>query len=149
VKNRNTLPLKTPKMLSVFGYSAKAPDQSAPGVGTGGRNAWALGLLATDTREILLRMAGLGDAPIPPIAINGTILSGGGSGSTTPSAYLSPLDALNQRAYKDSTAIFHDLTSAAPAVDPASDARIMMGNAWAGEGYDQSVLRVEYTDNLI
>lgn len=154
VKNtKETLPLKAPKMLAIFGYSAKATDRYGPAPSTATSNekyGWTLGLQATNATGIMLAfMSTSTDEVLPDIAINGTIFSGGGSGSTTPSVFLSPFDALVARAYADRTAVFHNLEGSTPAVDPATDACIVFGNAFASEGYDRGVLHDDYTDGLI
>ncbi|KAH6900622.1 glycoside hydrolase family 3 protein [Thelonectria olida] len=154
VKNtKDTLPLKSPKMLSIFGYSAKATDNYGPASSTSTtleKYGWLLGLQATNSTAIMSVFMGSGiGEDMPSIAINGTILSGGGSGATTPSNFLAPFDALRTRAYSDGTAVFHDLAGSSPAVDAASDACIVFGNAWASEGYDRPSVHDDYTDALV
>jgi beta-glucosidase len=150
VKNtKNTLPLKAPKMLSLFGYSAKSPDFYAPGGDDLGYFSWSLGATSSDPREVQNGFAGMPDANYSTIAKKGTIIHGGGSGATTPSLFIAPFEALQMRAYQNRTAIFHDFLSAKPVVDPASDTCIVFGNAWASEGYDRPALRDDYTDGLV
>jgi beta-glucosidase len=79
VKNENnTLPLRKPAMLSIFGYDATAPPTKNLDL------TFQLGLESV-----------VGNGPIgpvgtqvnPPTAMGGTIISGGGSGATAP-AYI-------------------------------------------------------------
>ncbi|KKA30951.1 hypothetical protein TD95_001324 [Thielaviopsis punctulata] len=132
VKNiKNALPLKSPRMMSIFGYSAKSPDILNPG-----------------------QWISFGD-PIDPafyasaIAPNGTMVSGGGAGATSPSNLISPFEALKMRAYEEGTAVFWDLVNAEPEVDPTSDVCLVFGNAWAAEKFDRPNLHDDYTDGLV
>ncbi len=71
VKNTNhSLPLKSPKLLSVFGYDAIAPP--ANNVEAASFGPWSLG-----TESELSYLPILGTGPAPQIAINGTIITGG------------------------------------------------------------------------
>lgn len=151
VKNtKNTLPLNRPKMLSIYGYSAKSPDIFAPV--RGGEEAkfkWEFGGLAVSAEEVFSGFS-MKDYPrFSATGLNGTMLNGGGSGSTTPSFFLSPLEALKMKAATNGTAIFHDFESPRPRVNAASDACIVFGNAWASESYDRPAIRDDYTDGLI
>lgn len=146
VKNtKNTLPLKKPRMLSLFGYSAKSPDLFAPANGALS-SSWIIGAEPANVDDIF---SGSHDKDYDAIAINGTMIHGGGSGATTPANFLSPFEVLKTRAYADDTALFHDFRTSDPAVVPVSDACIVFGNAWAAEGYDRPSLRDDYTDGLI
>jgi beta-glucosidase len=146
VKNtKDTLPLKKPRMLSLFGYSAKSPDLFAPANGALS-NSWIVGAEPADAEHIF---SGSRDEDYEAIAINGTMINGGGSGATTPASFISPFEALKMRAFADDAALFHDFRTADPAVVPVSDACIVFGNVWAAEGYDRPSLSDDYTDNLI
>ncbi|KAI0454362.1 beta-glucosidase M [Xylaria acuta] len=145
----NALPLKKPKMLSIFGYSVRSPDQwnykSNTGIGAwtfGGESAY-LG------RDIGAGFAGVVDADFSQIAPNGTLFSGGGSGSVTPASFSAPYDALTQRAYDDDTALMWDFYSPDPDVVSTSDACLVIVNAFASEGFDRPGLHDDYTDGLI
>ncbi|TPX17584.1 uncharacterized protein E0L32_012118 [Thyridium curvatum] len=138
VKNVNkTLPLKSPRMVSIFGYSAKSPDQNNC-VGPGAL-AWMNGLGFTSGATP--QDAGISTA--------GTIYSGGGSGATSQSLLSSPYDALVSQFFEDGTEAFWDLTSAEPAVNPASDVCLVLANSYASEGYDRPAARDDYTDGLV
>lgn len=151
VKNtKETLPLRKPRMLSLFGYSAKSPDTYAPGSGLVASAAFAFGAEAINVLE--LGRALVDSRPSPyysTIGKKGTLFGGCGSGATTPAVFTSPFESLKVKAVYDDTAIYHDFESAAPVVDPLSDACIVFGNAWACEGYDRPAIHDNYTDNLI
>ncbi|KAI1737015.1 beta-glucosidase M [Xylaria scruposa] len=145
----NALPLKKPKMLSIFGYSARSPDQwnykANAGVG-----AWTFGgESAYFGRDTIAGFAGVVDADFSQIAPNGTLFSGGGSGSVTPASASAPFDALTQRAYDDDTALMWDFYSPDPDVVSTSDACLVIVNAFASEGFDRPGLHDDYTDGLI
>jgi beta-glucosidase len=144
---RNALPLHQPKMLSIFGYSAKNPDHNYP---TGGLSPWLWGAESFNWTEFGAGFFGWGGpAGKTAIAFNGTLYSGGGSGATSQSLVSSPFDALVHQAYDDGTALFWDFNSGAPAVNPMSDACLVFGNAYATEAADRPSVRDDYTDGLI
>lgn len=144
VKNtKNALPLKQPKLLSIFGYSATQPNQYNVGSWEYAAQAFA------DPGAAMQGFLGNLDYDYPQIAINGTLFSGGGSGATTGALGNAPLDALLQKAYDDDTALLWDFRSAEPQVDGASDACFVFGNAVASEGFDRRGLHDDYTDGLI
>lgn len=147
LKNKdNALPLDKPRLLSIFGFSAKAPDQNNLGAGV---VPWNLGSESYSFDDILSGFARGEVGEHPAIAINGTILSGGGSGATSQSRIISPFDAIVQQADEDDTALFWDFTSGSPQVSSASDACIVIVNAFASEGFDRPNLHDDYTDGLI
>lgn len=146
---KNALPLKKPKVLSIFGYSAKGPDQWNY-KSNGGIAAWTFGGESSNLgRDTQLGFSNVVGKDWSQIAPNGTILSGGGSGAVTPASFSSPFDALNARAYDDGTALFWDFFSPDPDVYSDSDACLVIGNAYASEGYDRTGLFDKYTDDLI
>ncbi|KAJ8058404.1 hypothetical protein OCU04_012593 [Sclerotinia nivalis] len=150
VKNvDNALPLRSPKLLSLFGYDAKAPDQNNPGPGY---SSWTYGFEIADINEALPYFLDYQpDTPISQIAINGTLISGGGSGSNNPSYISSPFDAIRQRAFDDGGSIFWDFinVNATANVDPASDACLVFINAFASESIDRVGLHDDYSDALV
>ncbi|KAM3074029.1 hypothetical protein ACMFMG_008644 [Clarireedia jacksonii] len=175
VKNaNNALPLKEPSLLSIFGYDA--PAQATYNVPNGTLNDMAsyftnpasiegaypilgywLGLGGLNfTAWMPTLFAGLLGTPavvdnsgLTQIATGGTLISGGGSGSSSPPYISSPFEALSQRAYDDSTSLFWDFTSPAPPVDPTSDACLVFINAFATETLDRPGTYDAYSDNLI
>lgn len=146
---RDALPLKKPKMLSIFGYSVRSPDQWNY-KSNGGVGAWTFGgesaYLGRDTNA---GFNGVVDADFSQIAPNGTLFSGGGSGSVTPASVSAPYDALMQRAYDDGTALMWDFYDPDPDVVSTSDACLVIVNAFASEGFDRPGIRDDFTDGLI
>jgi beta-glucosidase len=152
VKNvNNALPLKSPQLLSLFGYDGKAPDKNYPGTEVP-FSPWVLGY---DSANILEVLAGFGlptsSYPISQIAANGTIISGGGSGANTPAYINSPFDALQEQAYEDGTTILWDFVNqnGNASVDGASDACLVFINAFASEGIDRVGVHDDYSDALV
>ncbi|KAL2838667.1 beta-glucosidase-related glycosidase [Aspergillus pseudodeflectus] len=128
VKNtKGALPLKKPKLLSILGYSAKAPDRN-------------MGILLSENGVV---------RTLSPTGYNGTLVHGGGSGATSLSTFLSPFDALMVRADKEDTQLYWDFSTSDPIVSGVSDACLVFGNAQASEAMDRRNLRDDYTDTLI
>lgn len=146
VKNtERTLPLGAPRMLSLFGYSAKSPDLFAPVAGGSNRSqAWVLG---TEPAASFLSSKPSVDGPT--IGIDGTLVGDCVSGAVTPAVFTAPFEALKTRAARQDMALFHDFVSAEPVVDPLSEVCIVFGNVWACEGYDRPALDDNYTDSLV
>lgn len=150
VKNdKETLPLKSPRVLSVYGYSAKSPDVFAPTAGDAQSYAWDFGAQAVNPEEVWSGFSGREWSDFSTIAEGGTLIHGGGSGATTPALFTSPFEALQMRAKQNRTALYHDFVSADPLVNAASDACLVFGNAWASESYDRPAARDDFTDDLI
>ncbi|KAL2841857.1 glycosyl hydrolase family 3 N terminal domain-containing protein [Aspergillus pseudoustus] len=127
VKNiRNTLPLKSPRLLSVFGYDAYAPSKLQ-----------------------LSQGFGFLEIKSPEAYMNGTQYTGGGSGGNSPAYIDAPIDALQRQAYEDGTTLQWDFSSQDPAVDYTSDACLVFVNAYATEGFDRQGLSDPYSDALI
>lgn len=101
VKNTNSaLPLKSPKLLSIFGYSANSPLVET--YSTAAWSPWGLGMESANVDEIVSGFIDVAPLiPVSQIAINGTIISGGGSGSNTPAYINSPFEALQQKAWEN------------------------------------------------
>ncbi|KAI0871727.1 glycoside hydrolase superfamily [Hypoxylon argillaceum] len=132
LKNTNAaLPLKDPKLISLFGYSAKAFSAYTPGA-----SGWNVGYSPLTSSQL-------------PIAAGGTMITGGGSGANQPAYVSSPFEALSQRAWEDGSSLWWDFDSGNPQVDQSSDACIVVGNAFASEGFDRAGLRDDFTDALI
>ncbi|KHN94331.1 Glycoside hydrolase, family 3 [Metarhizium album ARSEF 1941] len=150
VKNtKNTLPLKSPRMLSLFGYSARSADSLSPGPGDLLIFLWRYGLTSLSLGDALSGLVPGQGSKVPNIAVNGTMMGGGGSGGATPAVFVAPYDAISMRAAQDDTAVFHDFGMPAPAVVPSTDTCIVFGNAWAAEGQDRPGLRDNFTDSLV
>ncbi|KAJ5813521.1 uncharacterized protein N7503_000271 [Penicillium pulvis] len=159
VKNiDNTLPLNKPKLLSLFGYDAVAASKNtADGLSLDG---WSLGLdntlswsngsaISATTIEYLFLSSLDPTTKGPGVALNGTMISGGGSGSTTPSYIDAPFDAFQRQAYQDDTFLAWDFTSQDPLVNPASEACIVFINEQSSEGWDRPYLADPYSDELV
>ncbi|KAI0107902.1 glycoside hydrolase family 3 protein [Hypoxylon sp. NC0597] len=155
VKNvNNALPLGKPTSLYLAGYSAKAPGHnspcddplSLPGYG------WSFGFesVISYIYSLLAINTGLGTpTPLSPIAPNGTIIGGGGSGSVPQATFIAPFDALVIRADQDNTHLFWDFDSSEPSTMQNSDACLVFGNAFSSEAVDRPSLRDDYTDGII
>ncbi|KAH9907186.1 glycoside hydrolase family 3 protein [Xylariomycetidae sp. FL2044] len=142
VKNTNSaLPLQSPKLISLFGYSAKSFDSYTPDAA--GWNGGAEALAPSDA------IANGSQTIRSQIASNGTLISGGGSGANQPAYLSSPFEALSLRAYEDGSSLWWDFHSGNPKVDQATDACVVVGNAFASEGWDRVGLHDDFTDALI
>lgn len=149
VKNEaGFLPLKQPKLLSIFGYDAHASLHSYPTQANIGR--WALGYEAVNAsdEDLVGFFAGIA-TNYPDAATGGTLITGGGSGASTPSYVSAPYDAFTQQARLDGTDLLWDFTSYSPLVEPESDACIVFVNQWSAEGYDRPSLTDKQSDVLI
>ncbi|KAF3342165.1 Protein FAM40A [Verticillium dahliae VDG2] len=138
VKNeKNALPLRSEnmKLISLFGYSTRAPSSNTPVPAANGTRfaSWEMGIRSANITEVDLGWFGNLDLPTSDIAINGTVISAGGSAAPSWSLISAPCDAL----------------SGDPSINPNSDVCIVIGNVWATEGYDRPSLRDQYTDMLI
>ncbi|KLU85821.1 hypothetical protein MAPG_04841 [Magnaporthiopsis poae ATCC 64411] len=151
VKNDGVLPLKKPKMLSLFGYSMRAPSRNnLEHMAPGNRfQSWAIGVQSANITEVSINWLDSLAAVPSDIAPNGTLISGGGSGAGAWSTFSAPYDAFVQRAKKDRTALLWDFDTANPVVMASSDACVVAGNVWATEGYDRPNVRDKYTDDLV
>lgn len=178
VKNTDgALPLKSSetKLISLFGYSAKAPnvntwvepptgaaftqckqtskvDELKPSFLSGISTNTLVGTggaQSANYTDLFLGFFGDLSLQYSGIAQNGTLISGGGSGATSMSLISSPYDALVAKAYEDSTDLYWDFESGTPLVNPTSNACLVFGNVWATEGYDRPSVHDDYTDGLI
>jgi beta-glucosidase len=146
VKNeKNILPLKSPQLLSLYGYSAKAYDTNT------GNPQWFLGYGGFNDSEFEASLTGFLGGNSPATAPGGNLISGGGSGANAPAYVNSPFDALQERAWKDNTALLWDFRNegADGPVNPQSDACIVFINSFAAEGADRPNLADDYSDRLV
>ncbi|KAB8224285.1 glycosyl hydrolase family 3 N terminal domain-containing protein [Aspergillus novoparasiticus] len=121
VKNtKNALPLKSPKLISVFGYDAYGP-------------------MSLD----------LAPSSSPDLYQNGTLWVGGGSGTNSPAYLDAPIDAIQGRAYDDGSSVLWDFTSENPSVDYTSDVCLVFINAYATEGSDRKALSDSHSDTIV
>jgi len=160
VKNtNNALPLKNLNFISLFGYDAVAYTQNTPV--NASINRWIFGwensqtVVSTGTspndtqlQEVILSSLPL-TFPVPDIAINGTLISGGGSGATQPSYVDAPYDAFQRQARKDNTFLQWDFYNLDPVVPGGSEAAIVFINALSSEGWDRPDLADPYSDTLV
>lgn len=154
VKNtNNALPLKQPKVLSVFGYDAVAETSLTPGPST--INGQSENLFPQNWQSINLQQAQFADiasnTPLTgaPETAQGVLVVGGGSGSNTPAYISSPYDALVAQAINDSTTLFHDFSSTEPNVAGSSDACLVFINEYASEVWDRPGLADQGSDELV
>lgn len=125
VKNTNgALPFKSPQLISLFGYDAVVADTRDPdGAGLGNFALSADSITFVNGTANSWFSAFLnGSGVLPPAAYNGTIISGGGSGASTPAYISAPYDAFQQEAYARDFQILWNFHSEDPLVDQASDA---------------------------
>ncbi|ONH68996.1 putative beta-glucosidase M [Cyberlindnera fabianii] len=159
VKNTdNALPLKDPKLVSIFGYDAQAAQIGFPDVNQATLSNF--GLLntltytngsAVDAFNIQTLFLSCQDPYMegPGVSLNGTLICGGGSGANTPAYIDAPLDAFAREAYESDFNIAYDVVSINPNVQPESDACIVFVNDLASEGWDRPNLADPLSDELI
>lgn len=153
VKNiNNALPLRNPKLLSVYGYDAVNPRNNNPPLGT--LDSWYIGLQSSDAHAVLCKFsASFGPCTeFLPYAPNGTIIIGGGSGATSPAYISAPLDALQARAIEDGNPMIlweTETPFSNATVDGATDACLVFINAASSEGVDRPSLHDDFSDNLV
>ncbi|GIZ42120.1 hypothetical protein CKM354_000540000 [Cercospora kikuchii] len=129
VKNKdNALPLKKPRFLNIYGYDAKAPD-----------SPWT-----TPSR-----FGGGYDVNFGWEIFNGTLITGGGSGGSSPSYFISPFDAIQRRVIADRGTVRWDFASVNPTVYANADACLVFINAYSSEAFDRTTLKDEFSDNLV
>lgn len=130
VKNvNNALPFKDPRYLAVYGYDATV--DAVP---------W-------DTPS---RFGGGYEVNFNWTTINGTLISGGGSGGSTPPYLVSPFQALQNRIVEAKGTIRWDFWSEDPPVAYVNaDAAIVFINAYASEAFDRWSLKDNFSDNLV
>lgn len=123
VKNKNNaLPLKSPELLSIFGYDASGDEQ-----------AFEQSFSNASTISF----------------INETLYVGGGSGANSPAYLDTPYAAIQRQAYKDGTSLQWDFYSQNPTVNSNTDACLVFINSYATEGWDRPGLYDDYSDTLI
>lgn len=159
VKNeRDTLPLKAPRFISLFGYDAVAAEINT--FQTRDYQHWPLGLENTlvypngsdwtaEAMHWIQTQSWASGAKGPGISLNGTVISGGGSGATTPAYIDAPFNAFQRQAYEDDTFLAWDFFNNTPVVNQGSEHCIVFVNEMAAEGWDRPSLADEYSDGLI
>lgn len=157
VKNVDgALPLHKPAVLSIFGWDAVSGSTADPTQSLGG-----LGLQNTQVDSAGNAFSALtflhliaGTAPIgtrvPEIALNGTLIAGGGSGACLPANISAPYDALLRQAVADGTKVHNDTrVTMDPAVEDGSGVCVVFINAQSSESADRSNLADELSDNYV
>lgn len=167
VKNLDgALPLKSPRVMSLFGYDATAtPINSGytiPFSDNSSSDLWATNWqpLGLETIDAYLK------GTAAPNTVPGLLITGGGSGASN-APYIStvskqyflnrvesadrckPFDALSQRAISDGSLLFWNFEQTDPEVEGASDACLVFLNSYSSEGWDRAGLTDEQSDNLV
>ena len=130
VKNtNNALPLQNPTFLNIYGYDAE---------------------LKAKPWENAARFGGGYEVNFGWNTLNGTMITGGGSGSSTPGYVISPFHAITNRIANVRGTLRWDFESENPS--PAyvnADACLVFINAYASESFDRTSLTDEFSDNLV
>jgi beta-glucosidase len=148
VKNHNNaLPLKKPKILTLYGYDAHISLKNTP---EGPNTKYSLGYQSVNVTDEEMQGLFIGVGELPGAARLGTLLSGGGSPSVVPAYITSPFAAFSERARKDGTFLLWDFESQDPVyANAGSDACIVFVNEFAAEGQDRSTLADSWSDRLV
>jgi beta-glucosidase len=129
VKNvNNTLPLRNPRFLNIYGYDAevKAQPWNNPS-----------------------RFGGGYEENFGWNTLNGTLITAGGSGSSTPPYVISPFKAIQDRIIADRGTLRWDFYGVNPTVYANADACLVFINAYASESFDRTSLTDEFSDILV
>ena len=129
VKNfNNTLPLRNPRFLNIYGYDAevKAQPWNNPS-----------------------RFGGGYEENFGWNTLNGTLITAGGSGSSTPPYVISPFKAIQDRIIADRGTLRWDFFGVNPTVYANADACLVFINAYASESFDRTSLTDEFSDQLV
>jgi beta-glucosidase len=129
VKNvNNTLPLRNPRFLNIYGYDAevKAQPWNNPS-----------------------RFGGGYEENFGWNTLNGTLITAGGSGSSTPPYVISPFKAIQDRIIADRGTLRWDFFGVNPTVYANAEACLVFINAYASESFDRTSLTDEFSDQLV
>ncbi|KAI1082746.1 glycosyl hydrolase family 3 N terminal domain-containing protein [Whalleya microplaca] len=140
VKNVNkTLPLRKPRFISVFGYDAEVPASPWKAYNVFGANN-PVNLVPEDDVTGTHKVT----------TLNGTVITAGASGSTTPPYVISPFQALQYRIADDGGVIRWDFYSINPTPYWNSEACLVFINAYPDEGgFDRVGLSDDFSDQLV
>lgn len=153
VKNtKNALPLKAPRILSLYGYNGQAAPTNMynplPGIPLWSR--WLFGLQSLDIPDAtIFSYMSTGWPALPGAARKGHLFAGGGSGTGTPSYITVPFNEVQHRAIEDDTQLYWDFASQDPNVHSASDACLVFLNEFATEAADRPSLADPWSDTLV
>ncbi|KAK8201633.1 beta-glucosidase-like protein [Phyllosticta capitalensis] len=129
VKNvDNTLPLKSPQFVSIYGYDADIMAQP-----------W----------ENVARYGGGYEVNHLWNTFNGTLITGGGSGGNIPPYVISPFKAIQDRVIEDGGIVRWNFWSENPHVSATSQVCLVFINAYASESFDRPSLVDTFSDNLV
>jgi beta-glucosidase len=129
VKNvNNTLPLQHPRFLNIYGYDAevKATPWNNPS-----------------------RFGGGYEENFGWNTLNGTLITAGGSGSSTPPYVISPFKALQDRIVADRGTLRWDFFGLTPTVYANAEACLVFINSYASESFDRTSLTDDFSDQLV
>ncbi|KAK5937472.1 hypothetical protein PMZ80_010090 [Knufia obscura] len=126
----NALPLKSPQFLNIYGYDAQTSpspwmDPSRYGGGYAVNFGWK--------------------------TLNGTLITGGGSGGATPAYVISPFQAIQDRVISQTPPgnLRWDFYSGNPTAYVNAEACLVFINSYASESFDRVNLTDEFSDNLV
>lgn len=129
VKNtNNALPLRNPRFLNIYGYDAEVKGQP-----------W----------NNPSRFGGGYEENFGWNTLNGTLITAGGSGSSTPPYVISPFKAIQDRIIADHETLRWDFYGVNPTVYANADACLVFINAYASESFDRTSLTDEFSDSLV
>ncbi|KAK9776950.1 putative beta-glucosidase [Seiridium cardinale] len=129
VKNtNNALPLQKPRFLYITGYDAN--HEPSPWVNPS-------------------RYGGGYEVNFGWNTFQGTLITGGGSGSSAPPYVVSPFQAIQERLTKDRGILRWDFESINPTAYVNADACLVFINAYASESFDRTTLTDAFSDQLV
>lgn len=129
VKNvNNTLPLKNPKFVAVYGYDAEV--KAVP---------W----------ENVARYGGGYEVNYGWNTFNGTLITGGGSGGASPPYVISPFKAIQDRVIQDHGIVRWNFWDVNPHVSATASVCFVFINAYASESFDRPSLTDDFSDQLV
>ncbi|KAF2089250.1 glycoside hydrolase family 3 protein [Saccharata proteae CBS 121410] len=129
VKNVNgTLPLKSPKFVSVYGFDAD---------------------LKAEPWENVARYGGGYEVNFGWNTFNGTLITGGGSGGASPPYIITPFRAIQDRVLRDHGIVRWNFWSDNPHVSATTQVCIVLINNYASESFDRPSLVDDFSDRLV
>jgi beta-glucosidase len=129
VKNvNNTLPLKNPRFLNIYGYDAEVKSQP-----------W----------NNPSRFGGGYEENFGWNTLNGTLVTAGGSGSSTPPYVISPFKAIQDRIIADRGTLRWDFFGINPTIYANAEACLVFINSYASESFDRTSLTDAFSDTLV
>ncbi|KAI6809633.1 putative glycosyl hydrolase [Hortaea werneckii] len=151
VKNDDALPLKTAKILNLFGYDATMPPVLMPS--RSNFNGWNFGTAALDLEESDEELLGMlfQEIRYSQSATLGNLWVGGGSGGNSPPYVSTPFSALAAKAEMDGIILEWDFDASQtnPSVNAETDACLVFTNDYASEGNDREGIADPASEELI